>query len=216
MTSRWFSFLVFAVALLGLSSCYVPDKFQAELLLSRYGDYALKFSGDLIYLPIQHDYAEGNIKTPEEDAQRQDDIKRDLSRDRAFTEITALGKGRFHVKYVGPVRGGRAGGRMGPDELVSIIRRDAHMLRMKSHPDNQIVIAADSLKPADAEAMAKVGLGMTGEFRLTTDGNVIDHNATEVRTMGISKVYIWKIDNPLSPMPHAVMIRDVDPTRLSR
>lgn len=210
---RFLAALACLVLVLTISSCYAPDKFRAELRVSRFGDYVLSFEGDLIYLPIQHDYAENKVK-PEDDAKRQEDIRQDLIRDTGFTNVTALGRGRFRVKYLGPVRHGKAGGRLGPDELVSIIRRDAHMLRIKSFPDNQIVIAADSLKPSDAEAMAQVGLGMSGEFRLTTDGNVVRHNATEVRTMGATKVYIWKIDNPLSPMPHAVMIRDIDPSRL--
>lgn len=210
---RYITLLTFLVSALTLTSCYAPDKFHAELRMSRYGDYALSFEGELVYLPIQHDYAENKIK-PEEDAARQENIRKDLARDTAFSTVTPLGHGRFRVKYLGPVRNGKAGGRLGQDELVSIIRRDAHMLRIKSNPDNQVVILADSLKPTDAEAMAQGGLGMTGEFRLVTDGNVIKHNATEVRTMGAYKVYIWKIDNPLSPMPHAIMIRDIDPSRL--
>jgi hypothetical protein len=203
------------ILMLALNSCYVPDKFKAELRLSRYGDYALSFEGELIYMPIQHDYAEGTVK-PAEEAERLENIRKDLVRDRAFTEVKPLGKGRFLVKYLGPVRNGRAGGRLGPNELVSIIRRDVHMLMIKSNPDNQVVILSDSIRPTDAQAMQKVNLNMSGEFRLTTDGNVIRNNATEVRSMGETKVYIWKIENPLSPMPHAIMIRDIDPERSNR
>ncbi len=210
---RFIALLTFLVSALTLTSCYAPDNFHAELRMSRFGDFVLSYEGELVYLPIQHDYAEGKIK-PEEDAQRQENIRQDLIRDRAFTSVVALGHGRFRVKYVGPVRNGHAGERLGQDELVSIIRRDAHMLRIKSNPDNQVVILADSLKPDDAQVLTQGGIGMKGEFRLVTDGNVIKNNATEVRTMGAYKVYIWKIDNPLSPMPHAIMIRDIDPSRL--
>ena len=61
--------------------------------------------------------------------------------------------------------------------------------------------------------MAEMGLNMEGEFRITTDANVVENNATEVRLFGVYKVYIWKIENPLSPMPHLVMLRDDDPQR---
>ena len=206
---------VLVLMLLTLNSCYVPDKFKAELRMSRFGDYALSFEGELIYVPIQHDYAEKKVK-PEEDAARQENIREDLARDTAFSEIRPLGRGRFRVKYLGPIRHSKAGGRLGQTELVSIIRRDLHMLRIKSNPDNQVVIMADSIRPTDAQALQQVGLNVEGEFRLTTDGNVIKHNATEVRPMGAYKVYIWKIENPLSPMPHAVMIRDIDPERSLR
>ena len=196
-----------------LTSCYVPDSFKSELRMSRYGDYVLQYEGDLIYVPIQHEYAQGNVK-PSEDAERQENIRHDLARDTAFTQVKTLGHGRFHVKYLGPVRHGKAGGRLGRDDLVSIIRRDVHMIRIKSNPDNQVVVLAQSIRPTDAEALRQVNMNVNGEFRLTTDGNVIQHNATEVRLMpGGFKVYIWRIDNPLSPMPHVVMIRDIDPGR---
>jgi len=204
-----------AVLLLVLNSCYVPDKFKAELRMSRYGDYALSFEGDLLYVPLLHDYAENKVPK-EEDAARQENVRQDLVRDTAFTDVRVMGHGRFHVKYLGPVRRGKAGGRLGQDELVSIIRRDVHILRIKSNPDNQVVILADSLRPTDAQAMQQQGMTMQGEFRLTTDGNIIKHNATEVRDMGPYKVYVWKIENPLSPMPHAIMIRDIDPERSLR
>ena len=204
--------VLYVAAVLLLVSCYAPDNFRAELRLSRYGDYVLSFDGELIYLPIQHDYAQ-NLITPEEDAQRQEDIRQDLARDPAFSRIVPMGRGRFRVKYLGPILNGKIGGRLGSDELVSIIRRDAHMLMLKSHPNNQIVIAAGTLEPSDIAAMAKVGLGMTGEFRLVTDGNVVENDASEVRPDGAYQVYIWKIYSPATPMPHVVMIRDFDPSR---
>jgi hypothetical protein len=207
--------LALMTVLLALTSCYVPDKFKAELRLSRYGDYVLSFEGDMLYVPLLHEYAQNNVPKSE-DAARQENVRNDLIRDPAFTEVKGLGRARFHVKYLGPIRHGKAGGRLGVNELVSIIRRDVHMLRIKSNPDNQVVILSDSIRPTDAQALQQQGLNVQGEFRLTTDGNIIKHNATEVRTMGPYKVYVWKIDNPLSPMPHAIMIRDIDPERSLR
>lgn len=210
---NWLRAMALAVVALALSSCYVPDRFHAELRLSRYGDYLLTFEGDLVYLPIQYDYANGRVP-PDQDARRQKEIHDDLARDTAFSQVVSLGHGRFHVSYSGPVKyAGVHGARLGRDELIAILRRDARLLAIKSNPDNRIVIAANSLKPSDAEMMAKQGIGMRGEFRVTTDANVIENNASEIRQFGTYKVYIWNIENPLSPMPHMVVIRDVDPTR---
>jgi hypothetical protein len=188
-----------------LAACYVPDKFYAELRMSRFGDYQLDFKGDMIYMPIQHDYAGGKIK-PQDEAERQENIRKDMSRDPAFKTITALGRGRFNVTY-------SRQGRLGKEHLVALIRRDSRMLAMKSSPDNRITIVASSVKPTDADTMGKLGVSMQGEFRLTTDANVVEHNATEERRMGNFKVYIWKIENVLSPVPRITIIRDVDPNR---
>ncbi len=188
-----------------LSSCYIPDKFKSELRLSKYGDWALNYEGDLIYAPILHDYAGGKITAENEEARNQN-IYKDLVRDPAIKDIKRVGKGTFHVKY-------ERVGRLGQVQLTALIRRDARMLALKSNEDGTIVVAGNGVKSSDAQRMAELGISMKGEFRITTDAAVIRHNATEVRPFGQSKVYIWNIENALSPTPNLVIARVPDPQR---
>ncbi|AVM73619.1 hypothetical protein [Magnetospirillum gryphiswaldense] len=197
--------LTVALLALPLASCYIPDKFKGELRLSRYGDYALTYQGDLIYAPIMHDYAGGRI-TPENEQEKNDNIYKDLVRDPAIKDIQRVGKGRFRVKF-------ERQGRLGKVQLSSFLRRDARLLSLKSNEDGSIIIDANGVKSGDAQRMAELGIGMEGEFRITTDANVVRHNATEVRPYGQYKVYIWKIENALSATPTLVMLRDPDPNR---
>jgi hypothetical protein len=188
-----------------LSSCYIPDKFKGELRLSRYGDWALTYEGDVIYAPIMHEYANGKI-TPENEAEKHNNIYKDLVRDIAVKDLKRVGKGRFHLRY-------ERGGRLGKVQLTSLLRRDARLISLKSNEDGSIIIDANGVKASDAQRMAELGIGMEGEFRITTDANVIRHNATEVRLFGQYRVYIWRIENPLSATPTLVMLRDPDPNR---
>ncbi len=201
----WLKRIGVLAAVLLLSSCYIPDKFKSELRLSKYGDYSLTYKGDLMFAPILDDYRKNKVK-PEDEAERQENIRRDLSRDIAFRKIEAKGKGRFAVEY-------ERVGRLEKVQLTSLIRRDARLISLRSVENGAIIIKANAMKPSDAQILAELGLNMEGEFRITTDGNVVEHNATQVKPFGASKVYIWKIENPLTPMPHLVMIRDVDPQR---
>ncbi|WP_041041188.1 hypothetical protein [Paramagnetospirillum magnetotacticum] len=201
----WLKRIGVLAALLLLSSCYIPDKFKSELRLSRYGDYSLTYKGDLMFAPMLDDYRKNKIK-PEEEAERQENVRRDLSRDIAFRKIEAKGKGRFSVEY-------ERVGRLEKVQLTSLIRRDARMISLRSMENGAIVVKANAMKPSDAQILAELGLNMEGEFRITTDGNVVKHNATQVKPFGTSKVYIWKIENALSAMPELVMIRDVDTER---
>lgn len=206
MTRAFVARMVAVVALtLGLSSCYIPDNFHGELRLSRFGDWAMSYEGDLIYAPILHDYAEGKI-TQENEDERNQNIYKDLVRDPAIKDLKRAGKGRFHVKY-------ERMGRLGKVQLSALIRRDARLLALKSAEDGTIAIAGNGVKPGDAQRMTELGINMRGEFRITTDGNVLRHNATEVRPFGAYKVYIWKIENAFSPPPMLVMQRDDDPQR---
>lgn len=206
MTRALMARMMAVVALtLGLSSCYIPDNFHGELRLSRFGDWAMSYEGDLIYAPILHDYAEGKI-TPENEDERNQNIYKDLVRDPAIKDLKRAGKGRFHVKY-------ERMGRLEKVQLSALIRRDARMLALKSAQDGTISIAGNGVKPGDAQRMTELGINMRGEFRITTDGNVLRHNATEVRPFGAYRVYIWKIENAFSPPPMLVMQRDNDPQR---
>lgn len=195
---------MFALALV-LSSCYVPDKFKAELRLSKYGDWAMNFDGDLIYAPILHEYAAGNI-TPENEEEKNNNIYRDLVRDPAIKDLKRAGKGRFHVKY-------ERMGRLGKVQLSALIRRDARMLALKSAEDGTIVVAGNAVKAGDAQRMTELGITMQGEFRITTDAKVLRHNATEVRPFGDYTVYIWKIENAFSQSPNLLIQREDDPQR---
>lgn len=188
-----------------LASCYIPDNFHSELRLSRYGDWALSYEGDLIYAPILHDYAGGRITAENED-EKNNNIYKDLVRDPAIKDIKRAGKGRFHVKY-------ERMGRLDKVQLSALIRRDARLLALKSAEDGSITVAGNGVKAGDAQRMTELGISMRGEFRITTDGNVLRHNATEVRPFGQYRVYIWKIENAFSPPPHLVLQRENDPQR---
>lgn len=194
-----------ALACLSLASCYIPDKFKSELRLSKYGDYSLTYEGDLIYAPILHDYANGKI-TQENEQARHDNIRKDLSRDVAFRRIEQHGQGRFFVHY-------ERMGRIGKTQLTAILRRDARLISLKGNSNGTIVIDANGVKPGDAQRMAELSIAMQGEFRITTDANVLNHNASEVRPFGQYKVFIWKIENAFTPTPTLVMMREDDPKR---
>jgi hypothetical protein len=206
MTRGFVSRIAAVLALtFSLASCYIPDNFQGELRLSRYGDWALSYDGDLIYAPILHDYAEGKI-TAENEEERNQNIYKDLVRDTAIKDLKRSGKGRFHVKY-------ERMGRLAKVQLTALIRRDARLLALKSAEDGTITVAGNGVKPSDAQRMTELGITMKGEFRITTDANVTRHNASEVRPFGQYKVYIWKIENAFSPSPFLQMVRDPDPQR---
>lgn len=188
-----------------LSSCYVPDRFKSELRLSKYGDWALSYDGELTWAPILHDYANGKI-TPENEGQRIDNLYKDLIRDPAFKSVERSGKGRFKVRY-------ERAGRLGISQLSAIPRRDTRILGLKSNEDGSIFVTGNGVKSSDAARMAELGIGMNGEFRVTTDAKILQHNATEVRSFGVYTVYIWKVENPLSPSPRLVALREDDASR---
>lgn len=188
-------FMLLAVAAV-LTGCYLPDKFRAEIRISRSGAFAVTYEGELVYAPLYADLVQGKL-SPQEAPEKIAVAERDLRRDSGFKSVESLGNGRFSVSYEGM---GAVGGR----GFFTFIRRNADILSIKSR-DGAMVIRANALSAVDGQRLMQLGLGMTGEFRVTTDAPVREHNAAAVRSYAGYQIYIWQIENPLSPSPRIVL-----------
>jgi len=181
---------------LALTGCYLPDQFRSEVRINRAGDFAITYEGDLVYAPLYAGLLQGKVPAAEESA-KSEDAERDLKRDSGFQSVTPLGKGRFSVRY-------ERQGRVGSGGYFTFIRRNADILSIKS-TGGIMTVKANAMSAADGQQVMQLGLSMRGEFRVTTDAAVIEHNAGAVRSYGGYTIYIWEIDNPLSPSPRIVL-----------
>lgn len=190
--------LVAATLLTTLSGCYLPDKFMAEIRISRSGAYAINFRGDLVYGPLYADIAQGKVP-PEDAAKKIAALERDLRRDSAFKKLESLGQGRFRVHY-------ERQGVLERTGLVTFVRRNAAIMSIKATDNGTITVRTNKVSPPDAEWLMQNGLPLTGEFRVVTDATVLEHNATEIRQYQGWPVYVWRIENAMSPTPKMVML----------
>lgn len=179
-----------------LAGCYLPDKFRSEVRINRAGAFAVTYEGELVYAPLYADILQGKL-SPSEEARKLAAAERDIKRDSGFTTVTPIEKGRFTVSYE---RTGSVGG----NGYFTFIRRNADILSIKAR-DGTIVVKGNALSPADGQRVMELGLALKGEFRVTTDAPVREHNAGAVRTHAGYHIYIWQIDNPLSPSPRIVL-----------
>lgn len=184
---------------LTLHGCYLPDQFRSEIRLSKDGAFALSYYGDLIYAPLYSDIIKDKL-TPGEIPEKTDVVKRDLGRDGNFKKIVDKGRARFAVEY-------ERKGWLELTQLVTFVRRNSKILSIKGAEDGSVVIRAATLPVIDAQNMANLGVSMKGEFRVVTDAEVSEHNANEVRPFGLYRVYIWRIENTLSPSPKLTLQR---------
>lgn len=188
------------VLLLGLSACYVPDKFKSEIRLGRTGDYAIGFWGDLIWAPLYRDIQKHNIPDAEIPVKIAE-IQKDLQRDSSFKKVESEGNGRFKVEY-------QREGHLAASDMVTFVRRNAIIIQIVAKPDGTVVVNGHTMKPSEAQAATTLGLDVQGEFRIIADGMVKEHNASAVKPFGRYQVYIWTIQNSFSPPPHFVMQRE--------
>ena len=195
MSKKWIAAIILAV----LAGCYLPDKFKSEIRVGATGDYSLSFYGDLIWGPLYREIQRGNIPADQIPG-KVAEIEADLKRDSGFKSVESAGDGRFHVTYMRE-------GHLQPTDLVTFVRRNAIIIQLKATPDGKVALDGASLKPAEANEAAGMGLSIQGEFRLITDAQVLSHNAGKVTLYKGYPVYIWTIENAFSPPPHLVLQR---------
>jgi len=198
----WVRFgLTALLVVLGLSSCYLPDNFHAEIRIARDGTYDLSYEGDLIYAPLYAEINKGELK-PDEVRLRTQGVINDLKRETEFHEVTDKGRARFGVKY-------DRTGKMDLVQFVAFVRHNARIITLKGNEDGTMTVNGANIAPSEAQKLMEYGISLKGEMRIVTDATVLEQNASEVRTMGRYNVYIWRIENSLSPAPHFKMARDI-------
>lgn len=188
-----------AVLAVLLSACYVPNDFVSEIRINRNGAFGMMYQGELVWAPLYEEIRFNRLE-PAEQNEKIAGIEADLKRDGNFKVVQSLGMARFKVRY-------DREGMLKDSQQVTFIRRNARILHIKSAKDGLITVVGTSLRPSDRQRLIQSGMTVNGEFRVTTNAAVKEHNANEVRQYMGYQVYIWRIDSPLAPTPKIVMQR---------
>ncbi|MCF8480098.1 MAG: hypothetical protein K9H25_06680 [Rhodospirillum sp.] len=187
--------LLVVLATLALASCWLPDRFIAEVRLARNGDYSLTFDGEMVWVSLVEALRAGEIKGKDLD-EKIAVLTRDLTRDQAFKEVVYKGNGRFKVRYE------RTGFLYPKDEFI-FPRSNNPIISLKSRGDGTVTIRSTTLKSMDKKHITESGLGMSGKFRVVTDAMPYAGNPQAARPRGFQKfmVYDWLVKGVNDPPP---------------
>lgn len=209
LAAVWRGARVAATALLAfclLTSCYIPDRYEAEIRLTKDGGFGVTFIGQLTYAPLFGQIARGQI-TPEKAAESDRLILEQLRRDDSFKEVNPLGKGRYQVRFE---REGRFAGAM---QMVNFATRQRAIFRIRTTEDGLVQMNGSGQGQLYADRFEEVGLSIQGMIRVVTDVEVLEHNATFVRaspTPGFTQ-YDWRIRNFRDAPPKLIGRLAIDP-----
>lgn len=183
-----------------LSGCYIPARFDAEIELTRTGDYSIIFDGYLVDAGLYDGLRKGEISGDEE--QRKIElIRNDMKRDTAVKEFAYFKKGHFKVHW-------EKKGDLVKDNMVTFMRRNEKFITVKYLQKKGIaVMEGTPISDTTAKRMLKEGLNIQGEIRVMTDARVISHNAAKVKgdpNAPGDKVFTWKIVDVNTPTPRLV------------
>lgn len=198
MISRLWKPLFALLLLLPLASCFLPQEFDAEIVIDRKGAYGIAFEGELINLPLQRALMQGELTDRDEREKRIQDVWTELETS-GLTEVRHLGRARYSAKYYRE-------GHLGLERSVYFIRRNSKILFIEYNAElEEITVRGTYLRTDQKQILAKMGLNMQGQLRIRTDAKVIQQNADHVIQDGPVQTYVWFIKSIYGPAPKLVI-----------
>jgi hypothetical protein len=191
-------YLIIILATVGLTGCYLPVRFDAEVEISRHGNYKMFFDGYIARIELFDGLKKLKISRGEENEQMEL-IKKDFKRDTSTNSFNYIKKGHFHVNW-------QKNGDLTKVKTVIFFRRNESFLSISyNSTSGRVKVAGRSLGRKQRHQLHEIGLGMTGQLRVITDTNVIAHNATKVKILPKRgkrfKMYTWEINNIFDKTP---------------
>lgn len=185
-----------------LSGCYMPVRFDAEMEVTRAGYYSIIFDGYLAKVPFYDDIRQRKI-TREEEKEKVEVYRKDLTRDSAMSQVNYIKQGIYHAHW-------EKEGDILRDKFITFIRRNENMMSLRYvKKDGTVILAGATIGKEQKEQLAGIGLDMQGELRLITDAKVLGHNASVVKDWPSTgprfKMYVWPMANLFAPSPNLVI-----------
>lgn len=185
-----------------LASCYLPVRFDSEIIIDRAGYYDFKFDGYMAEVTLYDDLIKGEI-TPAEEKEKVAIIERDFLRDPSTKEFEYYRDGHFRVRWE------RAGDLL-KVKTMTFLRSNELILQLKYVANSgYIVLEGKALTAENRQRLRAMGLNMQGQIRIKTDLPVKDSNASETQKDPKDprfKWLVWNIESIMSPRPRAIFI----------
>ena len=201
-----FRMLVVVALVMLASGCYLPSRFDAEISISRFGAYDIKFQGYMAEINLYDQIRKKKI-TPEEEKKKVALLKKDFERDSSTKSFEYFKQGFFKVVW-------QKSGDILKTGMVVFFRRNENILSISYVKEkSQISILAAPIGPERAKTLVNMGLTMQGQLRIRTDARVVSNNAT---SQGVpknprspqEKLYTWDNKSVTEPSPRlSILLR---------
>ena len=178
--------LILALSAILLSSCFIPDNYEAEVWVHQDGSYEFFYNGELVYAPAVEKVLNGEFGDKDLDEMLK--ISDDLSKSEGFMEAEYLKGGRIRVDVIMPMLEG---------EDYSFMSEDLAIFTFKHNEKGHLVIKGLDLENEDLSTLRSFNIDMNGSLTVIADKGVkvASNNATKkVKDKKKGTSYIWKLD----------------------
>ncbi|MBI5119698.1 MAG: hypothetical protein HZA67_01730 [Rhodospirillales bacterium] len=180
-----FRSLILALLIPLLSSCWLPNQFEAVIQIMKDGKFAVQYKGTMDYAPLVYDIKTKGLAI-EEQSKKMAILERDLRRDSGFQEVAPMANGRFRVRY-------RHDDQITDTFIYTFVRRNAAIMKVLVGKDGRASIWFDTLGAEDAKRAASLGMSINGTVKVISDLPILESNAQQTAQQGTAKIYTWQV-----------------------
>lgn len=189
--------LILALLIPLLSSCWLPNQFEAVIQIMKDGKFSVQYKGTMDYAPLVYDIKTKGLAI-EEQSKKMAILERDLRRDSGFQEVAPMANGRFRVRY-------RHDDVITDTFIYTFVRRNAAIMKVLVGKDGRASIWFDTLSPEDAKRAASLGMSINGTVKVISDLPILESNAQQTTQQGTAKIYAWQVTRyDQSPSPKLI------------
>lgn len=179
---------VVIASVLALSSCWIPENFDAKIAINKDGSYTFTYDGILTFALALAAARHGALSVQVENDLQKEAVK--LNQEPGFKRVEYQGKGRFKVLVERSAK---------PGEPLYFVSRELQIFAVVPQQDRTITISAVRPKAEDLRQLNAIGAKTDGTLSVSVANGVrvLKHNAeSEPSFFGLFGAYKWRINSP--------------------
>ena len=190
--------MVFAFSWL-LLSCLVPENFKVNVVLHKDGTYTFTYEGILTHAMARAAYVRKELSAKDEAEIKKSE--KEFAEDTSYKKAIYLGGGQFKVAYE------KNGKTTTPFYFTDRDNNFFSIRRVKNkNGDNLVEVKGFHAGKKEIRELQEIGIKISGELKIETDGRVIKHNAQSTpKFFGLLSGYKWDIKSAADPAPYMLV-----------
>lgn len=188
MLKKIASCFVSLVLLVALMGCFIPEQFDAKVMVNKDGSYTMAYDGTLTFVMALAAGKKGELNANDEEMLKREGAQ--LARQPGFKKVEYLGNGRYKVLFE---KSGK------PGEPLYFLNREMKFFAIAPQRDGTLSVSAILPDKKTMQSFGSLGAKMDGTLTVSvaSGAKVIKHNAQSQPTLfGLVGSYKWKIKSP--------------------
>lgn len=196
-TCGWIKWFLIILIMVSLTSCWLPEKFDAKVSINKDGSYVFVYDGILTFALALAAASQGELSAKDE-AELQREAEK-IKKEPGFKRAEYLGKGRYKVFFE---KVGRSG------EPYHFLSQEIKLFSVIPQGDGSLLISGIKLTQKDIQELKSIGAVVEGTLSVSVESGikVVKHNApSEPKLFGTFGSYQWHIKSPNDPTPEMIV-----------